>query len=185
MVGRYFCEVVRGTKTIRRNNEIVNLDLGYLYDSLQLRTFQYRLEGRLESFIPLFNRSTVKFGLRGGAVIAESPIYFNEQFRIGGSQLLRGFDEESIFATNFAVFTTEYRILIGQNSYLYAFGDLGYVENFTASIEDTDRIAGFGAGITFETKVGLFGLSLAYGRTKRLPFDFGTPKMHFGYVSLF
>ena len=174
-----------GTKTIRRNNEIVNLELGNLYDSLQLRTFQYRLEGRLEGYLPLFNRSTVKLGLRGGAIIAESPIYFNEQFRIGGNQILRGFDEESIFATNFAVLTTEYRILIGPNSYLYAFGDLAYVENITASTEDTDRISGFGAGITFETKVGLFGLSLAYGRTKRLPFDFGTPKMHFGYVSLF
>ena len=174
-----------GTKTIRRNNEIINLELGYLYDSLQLRTFQYRIDTRLEAFLPLFSRSTVKFGLRGGAVIAESPIYFNEQYRIGGNQVMRGFDEESVFATNFAVFTTEYRILIGQNSYLYTFGDFGYIENITPTIEDIDRTVGFGAGITFETKVGLFGLSLAYGRTKRLPFDFGTPKMHFGYVSLF
>ncbi len=44
---------------------------------------------------------------------------------------------------------------------------------------------GIGAGITFETKVGIFGFSLAVGRQRETTFDFRRVKTHFGYVSLF
>lgn len=174
-----------GVKRIERNNRIVELGYGELYDTLTLRSFQYKLNARLEGYLPVFTRSAIKGSLQGGAIIAEEPIFFNEQFRIGGNRLLRGFDEESIFATNYGVATLEYRLLIGQNSYLYAFGDYAYVEDKTRVKETTDQPYGFGAGITFETAVGLFGVSLAYGRRLDNPIDFSAPKVHFGYVSLF
>ncbi|MCB0566000.1 MAG: hypothetical protein KDD01_16640, partial [Phaeodactylibacter sp.] len=72
-----------------------------------------------------------------------------------------------------------------QNSYLYAFGDYAYVEDKTSTKNITDQPYGFGAGITFETAVGLFGVSLAYGKRLDNPIDFSAPKVHFGYVSLF
>ena len=174
-----------GIKRIERNSRIVELGYGELYDTLTLRSFQYKLNVRLEGYLPLFSRSTLKAGLRSGAIIAEEPVFFNEQYRIGGNQLLRGFDEESIFATRYGVGTLEYRLLIGQNSYLYAFGDYAYVEDKTSIKNVTDQPYGFGAGITFETAVGLFGVSLAYGKRLGNPIDFSAPKVHFGYVSLF
>lgn len=179
-----------GIKKIKKNNEILNLesadfDPGSLYDTLNLSSFQYQLKGALAYYIPLFKRTTIKTSIRGGLLISEQPVYQNEQFRIGGNRLLRGFDEESIFATNYAVFTTEFRFLIGLNSYLYAFGDFAYVENFTTERRQFNRPIGMGAGITFETKVGLFGFSLAVGREQGNPFDFRSVKTHFGYVSLF
>ncbi|MCB0613837.1 MAG: BamA/TamA family outer membrane protein [Phaeodactylibacter sp.] len=174
-----------GVKRIERNNRIVELGYGELYDTLTLRSFQYKLSARLEGYLPVFSRSTFKAGFQGGAIISEEPIFFNEQFRIGGNRLLRGFDEESIFATNYGVGTLEYRLLIGQNSYLYAFGDYAYVEDKTSTKHVTDQPYGFGAGITFETAVGLFGVSLAYGKRLDNPIDFSAPKVHFGYVSLF
>ena len=79
----------------------------------------------------------------------------------------------------------EYRLLLGRNSYLYAFTDLGYVENQTRTARTTDTPLGFGAGITFETNVGLFGVTLALGRQQGNPVDFRNVKTHFGYVSLF
>ncbi|MCO6488330.1 MAG: BamA/TamA family outer membrane protein [Phaeodactylibacter sp.] len=174
-----------GTKRIERNNRIVELGYGELYDTITLRSFQYKLSARLEGYLPLFSRSTIKGGVQGGAIIAEEPVFFNEQFRIGGNRLLRGFDEESIFATNYGVATLEYRLLIGQNSYLYLFGDYAYVEDKTTTRNVTDQPNGFGAGITFETGVGLFGVSLAYGKQLDNPIDFSAPKVHFGYVSMF
>ena len=180
-----FLRGAAGTKRIRRNNRIRELDFGFLYDSLQLRTFQYRLTGRLTAYLPLFTRSTLKGELQGGYLLAESPVYFNEQFRIGGNRLLRGFDEELIFATNYTVATLEYRLLISRNSYLYTFGDYAYVEDVTSRKRDFFRPYGFGAGITFETSAGLFGISLAYGTRQGTPVDFSSPKVHFGYVSLF
>lgn len=174
-----------GVKRIERNNRILELGYGELYDTLELRSFQYKLSGQLEGYLPLFNRSTLLGRLQGGAIFSEGPVYFNEQFRIGGNQILRGFDEESVFATRYALSTLEYRLLIGQNSYLYAFGDLAYVEDVTPVKDITDWPYGFGAGITFETSAGLFGVSLAYGKQLDNPIDFSAPKVHFGYVSLF
>ncbi len=180
-----FLRAGAGIKRIERNNRIVELGYGELYDSLTLRSFQYKASAQLEGFLPLFSRSTLMGRLRAATIIADEPVFFNEQYRIGGNRILRGFDEESIFATNYGIATLEYRLLIGQNSYLYAFGDYAYVEDRTNIKDVVDYPYGFGAGITFETGVGLFGVSLAYGKQLDNPIDFSAPKVHFGYVSLF
>ncbi|HMO39209.1 MAG TPA: BamA/TamA family outer membrane protein [Saprospiraceae bacterium] len=174
-----------GVKQIRRNNRLEALENENFYDSLTLRSLQYRMSVRAERFFPVFNRATVKLGLQGAYILSDEPVYLNEQFRIGGNRLLRGFDEELIFATRYTVATLEYRLLIGQNSYLYTFGDYAYVEDHTATRRDRFFPFGFGAGITFETKAGLFGLSVAAGARQGEAIDFSAPKVHFGYVSLF
>ncbi len=174
-----------GIKRIKRNSQIVALDLGYLYDSLNLKTFQYKIDSELAYYHSLFKRSTLKSAVKGGYIISGEPIFLNEQYRIGGNRLLRGFDEESVFATLFTVFTLEYRLLLGQNSYLYAFGDYGIIQDKTTEQNISDQPYGFGAGLTFETSVGLFGISLAWGSRLDNPVDFAAPKIHFGYISLF
>lgn len=189
-----FLKAGAGFKKIRKNATIVqlededdpNFDFESLYnDSLNLRTFQYRIDSRLDYYQPLFARSVVKTSLQSGIILSEQDIYQNEQYRIGGNRLLRGFDEEAVFATLYAVATVEYRLLIGTNSYLYLFGDYAYIENKTTTIDEVDRPLGIGAGLTFETKVGLFGISYAIGKRFDDPFDFRAAKIHFGYVSLF
>ncbi len=179
----FFFRGSAGIKKILPNQDIEALELN-LYDTLTLRTFQYQLDLILAAYLPLFQRSTLKLGAVAGGIFAETPIYRNEQYRIGGNRLMRGYDEESLFVTRYGIFTAEYRFLIGQNSYLYAFGDFGYTQNVTTTSDEEDQPIGFGAGITFETQVGVFGLSLAFGRQQGA-FDFGAPKVHFGYVSLF
>ena len=179
-----------GLKKINKNNKILELastefDPETLYDTINLQSFQYQLSGQAAYYFPLSRRTVLKTGIRGGYIIADNPVYQNEQFRIGGNRILRGFDEESIFVTNYAVATLELRLLLGQNSYLFAFGDLGYTENIRVDQRNFDRPAGMGAGITFETKVGLFGFSLAVGKQQNTGFDFRSVKTHFGYVSMF
>ena len=179
-----------GFKRIKENNTISQIRaddfLGSsLYDTLDVQTFQYRFETDFQTFIPLTLRSTFKVGLNSSYILAEQPILQNEQFRIGGNRLLRGFNEEEINATLYSVLTLEYRLLISTNSYLYAFGDLAYVEDVTVDRSRSDRPMSFGAGMTFETAVGLFGFSLAVGRQQQNPIDFRNPKIHFGYVSFF
>lgn len=182
-----------GIKTIRKNNDILQLsdptdptfDFGTLYDSLDLRSYQYKLDLKLEGFLPLFKRSTLRLALQGGSVFSKQSISRNEQYRIGGNRLLRGFDEESLFATRYAVATLEYRLLTGRNAFLSLFGDYGYLDNTTRSVRLFDRPLGLGAGITFETGVGVFGISLAVGKQQNNPFDFRSVKTHLGYVSYF
>jgi outer membrane protein assembly factor BamA len=174
-----------GTKKISRNNKIEELELGFLYDSLELRSSQYRLEADLEAYLPIFTNSTLKLGMNSSWIFSDEPIYINEQFRLGGNRLLRGFDEEQFFATQYVVGTLEYRLLIGPNSFLYLFGDYGWLANRTATLDEVLQAFGFGSGISFETKVGIFAISLAVGTLQGMPIDFSSPKVHFGYLSRF
>ncbi|MEL6863775.1 MAG: BamA/TamA family outer membrane protein [Bacteroidota bacterium] len=186
-----------GIKRIEKNTNIVNLELASdptfdfntLYDTLNLRTFQFSLESMVEAYLPfsLIGKNTLKLGLQSGIIFSDQAIYQNEQYRLGGNRLLRGFDEESIFATRYAIFTLEGRILLQESSYsyFYLFGDYGYVEDITTTRRQFNQLLGIGLGMTFQTKAGVFALSLASGTRRNTPFDFRNPKVHFGYVSYF
>ena len=182
-----------GFKTIQKNNKITDLvdesnpafNFNSLYDPLDLNTFQYQLSGQLDKYFSIRKRATLKASVQGATIISENPILRNEQFRIGGNQLLRGFDEESIFATSYVLGTLEYRYLIGQNSYFFLFGDMAYVDNQTNENDFSSQLLGVGVGMTFETKAGIFGISYALGKMEEDAFEFRAAKVHFGFVSLF
>ncbi|MEO1711713.1 MAG: BamA/TamA family outer membrane protein [Bacteroidota bacterium] len=160
-----------GARNIQRNQLIAGLedpgdpafDFNTLYDTLNLQTIQWNTYAKLQGFIPLFRSTTLRLVAEGGWVAGEDPIYRNEQFRIGGNDRLRGFDEESIFAGLFTILTAEYRLLLDRNSYLFTFLDYAYVEDITAVQRSIDRPFGFGAGLSFQTRAGVFGISLAVG----------------------
>ncbi|MBK6932107.1 MAG: BamA/TamA family outer membrane protein [Saprospirales bacterium] len=183
-----------GFNTVLRNTRIEALRdpanpeyrFSALYDSVAGRTARFRLECRAEYFIPLLARSALKLSLRSGGIFSEKPVYANEQYRLGGNKLLRGFDEESLFATRFAVATFEYRLLISQNAFLSAFTDYGYLENHTDRLRLFQRPWGLGAGLSFETQAGIFGINIAVGRRDAgQAVEWRAPKFHLGYVNLF
>lgn len=187
-------KAVAGFNQVQRNSQIENLRdavdpafaFSSLYDSVAGRAARYRGEFRGEVFVPLMLRSTIKIAVRGGGIFSKKPVFANEQYRLGGNKLLRGFDEESLFATRFVVATAEWRLLLGQNSFLSAFADWSYLENLTLRNRLFLRPLGVGAGLNFETKAGIFGISAAVGRRDvGQSVDFRATKFHLGYVSLF
>ncbi len=181
-----------GKREILRNPDIIKLeddldpdfDFNTLYDSIRLKTTQYEIHYGLDQYFPLTARSVIKVAVNGAALISQD-ILSNELFRIGGNHLLRGFDEESIRASFYNILTLEYRFLLGQNSYFYLFGDAAYLENEVNRGSLVDRPFGFGAGMTFETKAGLFAVAYALGRQLDNPIDLRSAKIHFGYVNYF
>ena len=180
-----------GTRKIRKNNSIVslkddsNFNFESLYDTLKLSSLRLKSSLQVEYFLPIFQRSTVRFAVRGDGIFAQTPVFQNEQFRFGGNRLLRGFDENSVLATRFVAGNIEYRFLIGQNSFFNLFTDAAYVENTTNKTQNYDHFLGFGAGMTFETRAGIFSLSYALGKKNENPIDLRAGKIHFGYLSLF
>ncbi|MEM6395397.1 MAG: BamA/TamA family outer membrane protein [Bacteroidota bacterium] len=179
--------IAAGTRRIRRNGRIEELGLGELYDSLSTRGSTIQIETDLLVYRP-GPWGTVLYGaLRGGALLGEAEVYPSEQYRLGGAQLLRGFNEQQIFASRFALATLEWRLPLGGQAFLYGFGDWAYIDARTAAEPDkeADFPLGFGAGINFETRAGVFAFSLALGRRSGEQLDLGAPKVHFGYVSLF
>ena len=182
-----------GFKDIRKNATISELvdpenptfSFASLYDALELNSFQYQISTQLATYFALQKRSTLKVSAQAASIIANNPIAQNEQFRIGGAHLLRGFDEQSIFATTYGILTIEYRYLIGRRSYFNVFSDLAWLQNKTLQNDFTSQAIGLGAGMNFETKAGVFGISYALGKQGGESFDFRAAKLHFGLVSLF
>ncbi len=169
-----------GNKTIRQNAKI-NPEA---YENIKLKTLQINADLLAEYYIPLGNRSTIKTALQGATIINQN-LFQNELPRIGGLKTLRGFDEESIFASLYSIATAEYRFLLEQNSYLFGFFEQAYYENTSRDKRIFDRPFGFGAGITFETKIGIFSLTYALGKQFDNPIEFRSGKIHFGIVSRF
>jgi outer membrane protein assembly factor BamA len=187
-------KLIASRHTIQKNNEIIqyrdpndeNFDFSTLYDSIKLKTVRIRPEIKMEGYIPFAQRFTCLLRARAAGIFTKDPVSQNEQYRLGGNKLLRGFDEESLFATRWAVFTTEIRLIIGQNAFMSVFADGGYIENITARTRIVQRPLGFGAGMNFETAAGVFGISAAVGRTNAGEgLDLRATKIHVGYVSVF
>ncbi len=181
-----------GTRNIRKNNVIVKLydsgnpefDFNSLYDTFQLQSYQFRLRVKAAKYFPLSKASTLKTAINGGWF--NSPnVFRNELFQIGGYKLLRGFDEESIFASAFAVATAEYRYLIGQNSFLAAFVDYGMSENRSVTVNSSNSFIGAGLGMAFETRAGIFNITYAAGKRDDQKFNLRQSKIHLGYVNYF
>ncbi|MBC7850316.1 MAG: hypothetical protein H7Y31_11300 [Chitinophagaceae bacterium] len=181
-----------GTKKVKKNDVIVQLtdkndpgfDFNSLYDTVSLSSFQFRVRATGAHFFPLTNASTIKTALSIGWFQSPS-IFRNELFQIGGYRLLRGFDEESIYASQFAVATVEYRYLVGMNSYLFTFVDGGLAKNSARSGGQSNTFIGAGLGLALETKAGIFNISFAAGKRNDIDFNFRQSKIHFGYVNYF
>lgn len=171
-----------GNKTIEKNDKLNPA----IYNNLKLRSVQYSTELEAEVFVPIKNRSTLKIGNRS-AYLQNENLFQNELFRLGGLKTIRGFDEESVFASAYSIFTLEYRYLLEENSYLFFFGDGAYCENQSISYtgDRYDTPYGFGAGISFETRAGIFSINYALGSQFGNPIDIRAGKVHFGIVNYF
>jgi len=179
-----------GIKRINENQEIKNLknelvDFSTAYDSLNISGLQFDFISNLSYYLPIGNRSTIKTALQSGLKVSEQKIYQNELYRLGGSKQLRGFNEQTIFSDLYNILTIEYRLLLGENSYLAAFADYGSVRNNLLDSDRWDNPFGVGAGLNFETGAGIFGISTAVGKTRAIPFNLRNAKIHFGYLSVF
>lgn len=164
-----------------------NVDFETAYDTLDLSSVRYELKLDAQHFVPIARRGAFTARVNVGWRYSPVGLFRNEKFQIGGNQLLRGFDEASIFTSYYAISTLSYRLLLSENSYFSApFIDIGFIETLDANnIAQTSLAMGIGAGLVMETKVGMFNFSLAVGRTAGQDFNFGRPKAHFGYISLF
>jgi outer membrane protein assembly factor BamA len=185
-------KMLGGIRRIKKNNTITQLKsvatgtpaFNLLYDSINLNTSQFRLSAKMNHYLKIGAQSTLKTGMQSGWILGKQ-LLLNELFQIGGIKTLRGFDEESIFASGYAIGTIEYRFLLSRLSYLFGFVDGAYVERKTSFDQKGKFYGGAGLGISLETKTGLFSLAYAAGKRPDAPINFREAKIHFGFITLF
>ncbi len=181
-----------GTKKIKKNNEVLSLkdpgdpsfDFDRLYDTLKLKTYQFRASLRAAKFFPTGRSGTFLTAINGG-VYQSGNVFRNELFQIGGYKLLRGFDEESQYLSQYFLGTLEYRILINRDSYFNVFTDGGWGRDNSQRRNENHTYIGGGMGIAFSMRAGIFNLALANGKRNDLPFNLRQTKIHLGFINFF
>ena len=187
-----FASAAVGNRKVIRNPSITQLtdlnepdfNFSSLYDSLPKKSLRYELLAKADKYTSISRTQVLKLSFQTKSLIAPD-IFQNELYRIGGNRLLRGFDEQSVYASWYNVFTAEYRYLIQRTSYLFLFADFAYIEHQLPDNFYTDRPKGVGAGLTFQTKAGIFGVSYAVGSERGNPLQLRSAKIHFGYINEF
>ena len=169
-----------GTKDIHINTAINPV----AYAGIGLHSLEYLGEANSSFFVPIVGKNVMKFQVQG-AFISGPQLLENEVYRIGGISSLRGFDDLSLHATAYAIGTIEYRYLLEQNSFIHFFFDQASYTDKSLGKAVIDTPFGFGTGISFETKTGIFSLDYALGKQFGNAIDPKMGKIHFGLVSVF
>jgi len=179
-----------GIKNLKINNDIRNIkDPGFnyalLYDSLKLKSYQIRMNVYYTHFFSIKKNNVIKLGFHGGGYFSPE-VFRNDLFQIGGYKLLRGFDEESIYATKYGVISLEYRFLLALNSYFSFFTDYGAVQHKFYSQNVNNNYVGTGISLLYETKNGVLNISYGLGKRDDMKLSIReNSKIHFGYINYF
>jgi outer membrane protein assembly factor BamA len=138
----------------------------------------------IEKFFPLVKRHVIKIAVNWDWIFNDTT-YANERIRFGGLNSLRGFNEEELFATSYFISQLEYRFLLDRNSALLAFYNQAWYEDNSELKYVKDSPLGFGFGLTFGTKLGIFSVTYALGRQFSNSIQLNQGKIHIGYISFF
>ncbi|MCE2414582.1 BamA/TamA family outer membrane protein [Candidatus Poribacteria bacterium] len=114
----------------------------------------------LQQYFPTWRKQTVAVEFHGAAAWGVN-IPPTELFYLGGATTLRGYDEDWFSGPRRVYATFEYRFLVGPDSQIFVFTDLGAVTLIeTPSVFDTLRV-GYGFGARLESRGGI--LRINYG----------------------
>lgn len=145
---------------------------------------QYEISLETYRIFQLHHKHYIKGLVQFRTLLDENDYYAeNELYRIGGFGSIRGFNEESIIANLYGIGSIEYRFLPNNGFYISLFSDYSFIDN--KRIDLNTNFLSIGTGISFLTKLGIFNLSYAVGKTENTSFDFNDAKIHFGILSQF
>ncbi len=138
----------------------------------------------LSGYYQLFNRQVIALGLHGRE-LRGSFFEISDLFRLGGASTLRGYSEDQFLGNRIMWTNLEYRLLLSQRTYTFAFLDTGYfLRNANPQLNvlksEGFRI-GYGVGFNVETSLGVLSVSFALAKGD----SFSDGKIHFGIVNQF
>ncbi len=151
------------------NSEIGSRELSSAKDN------QIKILTKLNYIFNLNYKNSIFLQNTSNILLSDSFIT-NELFRFGGITSIRGFDEDSIDASLFSVFNTEYRYQFNQGIYIHSILDFGYFENKSLSIKE--KLYGYGIGLGLQTRAGLFKINIANGNSENRSFNLSNTKIH-------
>ncbi|WP_438961654.1 hypothetical protein [Nonlabens sp.] len=146
----------------------------------QSKQFRINIEGehnlQINSKNSLNIQGTVKF-------LNSDNIIFNELYQIGGTNSIRGFNQNSIDTSFFTAVNTEYRRRISNGIYLHTILDYGIFEEYLS--KRVEKIYGIGVGTAILTQSGILRISFANGSFPGANLNFSNTIAHINLKILF
>lgn len=178
MEGKSYLRVL--TSSIKRKENNFSLEEEIINENSQ----QYEISLATYRIFQLHKNHFLKASVNFKGLFDEADSFSeNELYRIGGFGSVRGFNEESIIANLYGIGSLEYRFLPNNDFYISLFSDYAFIDN--KRIDLNTNFLSFGAGLSFLTKIGIFNINYAVGKTENTSFDFKESKIHFGILSQF
>lgn len=127
------------------------------------------------------NRWYIHQQLEGSVLNSATPLLYNEYYRFGGINSLRGFQENSLLSKTQIGLYNEVRYLLAPNMYLHSITDAAYYEGDDVN----DLLYSFGLGFGIQTGGGLFNIIYANGVQTNTDFKLSNAIFHLSYKKQF
>jgi outer membrane protein insertion porin family len=156
----------------------------YISEGLETEINLQRITADFGAYFEIFPRNVIALRVNGKEL---SGPFFEQSdlWRFGGTKTVRGYREEQFLASRIAWTNLEYRLMLSQRTYTFAFFDSGYylLEPIPeiGILRSEDFIFGYGIGIALDTAIGLLGVSFAFADGD----TFSEGKIHFGIINEF
>lgn len=145
---------------------------------------QLSFEQNISFYQPLFNDFVVV--LKNNTKLIKSIFLFeNELIKFGGTNLMRGFDEQSLSASFLNISTIELKYLLQKRTNVFVFTDYAIMQHKSTIKNYWLHPLGLGAGFTLSTKNGILSITYAIGKTESQNFILKNSKIHFGFSTYF
>ncbi|WP_142783900.1 POTRA domain-containing protein [Changchengzhania lutea] len=118
-----------------------------------------------------------------GAMLNSTNYLENELIRFGGINSIRGFEENSLYASQYGLVNSEYRYQLNSSIYIHSIIDFAYFENAIANIKE--KLFGYGFGFGILTKSGLLKFNYANGKIENQKFKLSNSKIHLSLIADF
>lgn len=148
-------------------------------NSNEITTPQFKIDVE-SSYIWDINARNSIFVRNETGFINSNTLLENEIYRIGGFSSIRGFDEQSIFTSQYSFFNLEYRYVTATNSYLYSITDFGTIKTITSS-----NLLGIGIGYLFKIKNTQLNIGYVVSKTSTSNFNVNNSKFLLKIVNYF
>ncbi len=170
--------------TYKYRSKNINGPAEYVPDTMNTSPNQYSIELDFVIHYRLLSRHIPTVGLHLREMRGDN-VEISDMYRFGGANTVRGYRENQFTGNRLLWANVEYRYLLGRRSYAFLFTDVGYYlrDELPANnlLEVSAVKVGYGLGITFETALGLLGVSYALGEGD----SFNKGKIHFGLIGEF
>ncbi|MEP1487033.1 MAG: hypothetical protein ABJK28_01240 [Algibacter sp.] len=128
------------------------------------------------------NKNSIYIRVNGSNLNSNS--YFeNELLRFGGINSIRGFEENSILASQYGLINSEYRYQLNNSIFIHTITDVAYFENKLSNTDE--KLFGYGFGFGILTKSGLLKLNYANGKSENQKFKLSNSKIHISLKAQF